>query len=105
MAAEAGSGLNSMFSLSALGVLYLSLMRYKSWLHNAIIRVSILPIAFAASIIRMLTLVLVTYHFGDAAGPGFLHGAAGIPLLLVALALILGLDTILVRLVKSRGER
>jgi exosortase B len=97
LVADACSGLNSMFSLSALGLLYLYVMRRRSWLHNGIILASILPIAFAANIVRVLVLVLITYHFGDAAGQGFLHGAAGIVLLLVALVLILLLDAILAR--------
>ena len=50
---------------------------------------SILPIAFAANIVRVIVLVLITYHFGDEAGQGFLHGAAGIVLMLVALVLLL----------------
>jgi len=91
-----------MFSLSALGLLYLYLMRHKSWLHNAIMLASTLPIAFAANIIRVLALVLVTYHFGDAAGQGFLHDAAGIVLLLVALTILLSLDAVLARLIKPR---
>jgi exosortase B len=97
LVADACSGLNSMFSLSALGVLYLYLVRRKSLLHNGLILASILPIAFAANIIRVLTLVLVTYHLGDAAGQGFLHGAAGMVLLLAALALLLVLDAVLAR--------
>jgi exosortase B len=102
LVADACSGLNSMFSLSALGLLYLYLMRHKSWLQNGIILASILPIAFAANIIRVLVLVLVTYHFGDEAGQGFLHGAAGILLMLVALLILLLLDAILARLINSR---
>ncbi len=33
-------------------------------------------------------LVLVTYHFGDAAGQGFLHGFSGMVLFIIALILI-----------------
>ena len=47
-----------------------------------------------------MTLVLVTYHFGDEAGQGFLHGAAGIPLILVALAVLFATDALLVALGK-----
>jgi len=32
-----------------------------------------------------MVLVLVTYYFGDAAGQGFIHGAAGILLFVIAL--------------------
>ncbi|MDO8596856.1 MAG: exosortase B, partial [Sulfuricaulis sp.] len=37
LVADACSGLNTMFSLSALGLLYLHLMRYQSWWHNGLI--------------------------------------------------------------------
>lgn len=103
LVADACSGLNSMFSLSALGLLYLYIMRHQSWLHNGLMIASILPIAFVANIVRVLALVLVTYHFGDEAGQGFLHGAAGIVLLLVALTFILTLDAVLARLIRPRS--
>jgi exosortase/archaeosortase family protein len=60
---------------------------------------SILPVAFTANLVRVIVLVLITYHFGDAAGQGLLHGAAGIMLLIVALSILMGLDSILARLV------
>ena len=50
--ADACSGLNSMFSLSALGLLYLYIIRRPSWLHNALMVAAILPIAFTANIVR-----------------------------------------------------
>lgn len=95
LVADACSGLHSMFSLSALGLLYLYLMRHKSWLRNGIIIASILPMAFLANIIRVMTLILVTYHFGDEAGQGFVHGAAGIVLFVVALVGLFTLDSLL----------
>lgn len=104
LVADACSGLNSMFSLSALGLLYLYLMRRPSILHNAIVIASILPMAFAANIIRVLALVLVTYHFGDEAGQGFLHGAAGMVLVIAALALLLAVDGLLASVLPSRAK-
>jgi exosortase B len=98
LVADACSGLNSMFSLSALGALFMYLAARSSLLHNAIMLASILPIAFAANIVRVTALILITYHFGDRAGQGFLHGAAGILLLLVSLTILLLLDAILGRI-------
>ncbi len=92
LVADACSGLNSMFSLAALGALFIHIMGRKSRLHTALLVLAIVPIAFAANIVRVITLVLITYHFGDAAGQGFLHGAAGIVLMLVALAAFFALD-------------
>lgn len=92
LVADACSGLNSMFSLAALGALFIHVMGRKSRLHTALLVAAIVPIAFAANIVRVISLVLITYHFGDAAGQGFLHGAAGIVLMLVALAAFFALD-------------
>lgn len=100
LVADACSGLQSMFSLSALGLLFMHLTARASLLHNAIMLACILPIAFAANIVRVMILVLVTYYFGDAAGQGSLHGAAGILLLVAALIILFLLDAILVRLFK-----
>jgi exosortase/archaeosortase family protein len=45
--------------------------------------------------VRVMILVLVTYHFGDEAGQGFVHGFAGMVLFLVALVLMLITDKVL----------
>jgi exosortase B len=95
LVADACSGLHSMFSLTAMGLLYLYLMEHKSWLRNGILIVSILPIAFAANVVRVMVLVLVTYHFGDEAGQGFIHDSAGIVLFVVALLFLFALDGLL----------
>jgi len=78
-------------------------MARPSRVHNAIMLISILPIAFAANIVRVVALVLVTYHFGDEAGQGFLHGAAGIVLMLVALVFFFALDALLAGLLGRRA--
>lgn len=92
LVADACAGLNSMFTLEALGLLYMNLMNYKSAVRNVALAILIIPISFIANIIRVMILVLVTYHFGDEAGQGFVHGFAGMVLFLVALALILSVD-------------
>jgi len=102
LVADACSGLHTMFSLSALGLLFMYQTARKSVLHNAIMLASILPIAFVANIVRVLVLMLVTYHFGDAAGQGYLHGAAGVVLLMSALAVLLVLDAVLARIIAPR---
>jgi exosortase B len=99
--ADACSGLHSMFSLSALGTLFMYLMGRKTRLHSAVMLVAILPIAFAANIVRVITLVLVTYYMGDEAGQGFLHGAAGMVLMLVALMFFFLLDRVLDKLLPA----
>lgn len=95
MVADACAGLNSMFTLEALGMLYMNLMRYTSVARNVTLAVMLVPIAFCANIGRVMILVLVTYYFGDAAGQGFVHGFAGMVLFMIALMLMLVLDKVL----------
>lgn len=92
---DACAGLNSMFTLEALGMLYMNLMNYTSFRRNLALALLLIPISFAANIVRVIILVLVTYHFGDEAGQGFVHGFAGMVLFMVALALMLGADKVL----------
>jgi exosortase len=92
MVADACSGLHSLFSLSALGLLYVHLMAYRSRLHNGLLVGSILPIAVVTNFIRVIVLVLVTFHFGDAAAQGFVHGFAGLAMFAIALSVIFVLD-------------
>ena len=103
LVADACSGLHSMYSLTALGTLFMYIMQRPSRLHNAVMLASILPIAFVANIVRVIALVLITYHFGDEAGQGFLHGAAGLGLMLVALLCFFALDAGLARLGRRGG--
>ena len=102
LVADACAGLNSMFTLEALGLLYMNLMRYQSATRNVLLALLIVPISFCANVVRVMILVLVTYHFGDEAGQGFVHGMAGMVLFLVALTLILSVDKLLGLTVKER---
>jgi exosortase B len=100
LVADACSGMHSMFSLSALGTLYMYLMNRKSRLHNAIMLAMILPTAFFANVVRVVILVLITYYAGEEAGRGFLHGFAGMALLVVSLSILFGIDAVLARLIR-----
>jgi exosortase B len=92
MVADACAGLNSMFTLEALVLLYMNLVGHKSPVRNVLLALSAIPISFCANVVRVVILVLVTFHFGDEAGQGFIHGFAGMVLFLVALMLTMTLD-------------
>jgi exosortase len=74
--ADACSGLNSMVALTGLGLIYVYVGSRDSRWHNTLLLSSVLPVAFAANVIRVMTLLLVTYYFGDAAGRTFHSSAA-----------------------------
>ena len=95
MVADACAGLHTLLTLEALGLLYLNLVRRDSMVRNVGLAILIVPISFTANVIRVIALTLITYHFGDEAGQGFLHGFAGIVLFLSALLLIIGFDLVL----------
>ncbi len=101
---EACAGLQTMFTLEAMGLLYASLMNHGSALRNALLALLVVPIAFCANVVRVMVLALVTYHLGDAAGQGFLHGFAGMVLFLVALVLVMAVDALLGRLLPAPRE-
>ena len=95
LVADACAGLQTLLTLEALGLFYLNVVRHTSPVRNVVLALLIIPISFLANVIRVITLTLVTYHFGDAAGQGFLHGFAGMVLFLTALSLILFVDSAL----------
>lgn len=101
LVADACSGLHSIISLAALGVLFVHLVGRASRWHNGILLASVLPIAFAANVARVLVLALLTFSFGDQAGRGFLHASAGLLLFAIALAALLGLDAALARVLAA----
>jgi len=95
LVADACAGMHTLISLEALGLLYLNLVKHDSLFRNITLAILIIPISFTANVIRVMVLTLVTYYFGDAAGQGFVHGFAGMVLFVVALTLIMGVDSIL----------
>ncbi len=105
LVADACSGLHSLYSLSALGVLFLYLGRHRSVAENLILGAAILPIAYVANVVRVMLLVLITFHFGDAAGQGFLHDFTGIVLFVAALMLLIGSDWLLGVAFKKEGGK
>jgi exosortase B len=99
---EACAGLQTMFTLEAMGLLYASLMNHSSLWRNTLLVLLVVPIALCANVVRVVSLALVTYYLGDDAGQGFLHGFAGIVLFLTALALVVAVDGLLGRVLAPR---
>jgi exosortase B len=93
---DACSGLNSLIGLTAISLFYIYVMRGTSWRYAAVLIAFVIPIAVIANIVRIMTLVLITYFFGDAAAQGFLHVGAGVLLFTIALLLIFLVDHLLV---------
>lgn len=95
LVADACAGLNSVFALEAIGVFYMSVVGHVNKWRNIALALLILPISFISNVTRVITLVLVTYYFGDEVGQGFVHDFAGILLFMVATLLMIVADSFL----------
>ena len=92
---DACAGLNSIISLTAVGLFYIYLMHNASWRYSLLLLALLLPIAIAANVIRVIILVLLTYYFGNEVAQGYLHDFAGIVTFVSALLLFFLVDQIL----------
>lgn len=99
---DACSGMNSMTGLVAISLFYIYLLRNASWRYSLFLVCLVIPIAVIANIIRVATLVLLTYFFGDAVAQGFLHMAAGLLLFTSALLLVFLVDNLMSYVLRRR---
>lgn len=106
LVAAACSGLNSIISVSAIVLLYVYLLHGSAGRYAALLVLTVLPVAIFANFVRVLVLILITYHFGDAAAQGYLHDFAGLFTFATAVLGIFAVDALLtpVRRRLSREE-
>ena len=97
---DACVGLNSLVSLAAVGTFYIYLIKPEKIWHTLILVGMIFPAAFAANIIRVSALILITYYFGDEAGQGFLHDFSGLVMFTSALLVFLLTDSLILMALK-----
>lgn len=102
---DACAGLNSLVSLSAIGLFYVYIMRGSNWRYSMLLLAMVVPVAIAANIVRVAILVLLTYHAGDAVAQGFLHKFAGMVTFTSALLFIFLLDSLLKPLREALAPR
>lgn len=101
---DACSGMNSLIGLIAITLFYIYLLRNASWRYSLFLVCLIIPVAIAANVVRITTLILLTYYFGDAVGQGFLHVTAGLFLFVLSLGIMFALDSLAFSFVKPRRE-
>lgn len=94
LVAAACSGLNSLISLSAISLFYVYVRHQMDWQYAAFLILAILPVAIFANLVRVLILILLTYHAGEAAAQGFLHNFAGMTMFITALLTIFAIDIV-----------
>jgi exosortase len=105
LVADACSGVNSLIALTAVGAVYLYAVKHHDWRVNALVLVSLIPIAIAANVLRVTALVLITYFLCYDAGQGFLHEGAGLLMFAAALGLVFLIDGLaLIAFARRKGD-
>jgi exosortase len=92
--AAACAGLNSLISLSAIGLFYVYVRHNANWRYAMLLMLAIVPVAILANFIRVLLLIMITYYLGDEAAQGFLHGLSGITMFLFSVIGIFAVDSL-----------
>ena len=102
LVAAACAGLNSIVTLTALCLFYVYLRHRSNPVAFLVIALAAIPIAVVANFVRVLVLILMTYHLGDAVAQGFMHDFAGLLMFSVALFTIFAVDKAAAPLFSSR---
>ena len=89
---QACSGMNSLISLSAIGLFYIYIRRSPPSAYYAFYIPVIIAFAILGNLGRVLILVLLTHYFGDAVAQGYLHETAGLVTFTISLAGVIAVD-------------
>ena len=92
LVAAACAGLSSIVTLGALCLFYVYLRHRSNFTAFVVMSLAAIPVAIVSNFVRVLVLVVVTYHFGDSAAQGFIHDFAGLLMFAVALVTVFGID-------------
>ena len=92
---DACSGMNSIFALTAIGVLYAYVFHRDEKIRSLLLWIATVPIAIAANFVRVLALVLLAYYRGVDQLQGAFHGLTGLGLFVVAVVLFYLFDALL----------
>ncbi|MCJ2180058.1 exosortase [Novosphingobium album (ex Hu et al. 2023)] len=102
--ADACAGLNSLFSLVAIGMFYIYLRHRADWRYALVLSVFVPPIAVLANFARVVILMLVTHGLGAAAAQSILHETTGLLMFVVALCVLMAIDALLGPLRRRLGR-
>jgi exosortase len=88
---EACSGIRSLMSLTALCVVYTYLI-HSSWIPRVTLFVMVIPIAIIANVARVTVTGVLAHYASMETAMDVFHTVGGIPVFLIAAALLLGIS-------------
>lgn len=100
---DACSGIRSLISLLAAGVILAYLMLPNRWLKLAVVAL-VVPVAVATNALRVATAGLLAEYFGPQTLAGAMHDAVGWVVFMVAFLVLAGVTTLLKRLAERGGD-
>lgn len=102
--AEACSGIRSLISLLTLGIVFGYFTDSRFWV-RALIALSTIPVAIVSNGARVAGTGILAHHWGPEAAQGFFHEFSGWVVFMVAFALMLALQQVIVRLAPDAPAR
>ena len=97
---EACAGMNSIFALTALAMLYLREGIQRSGWHIGLLVACVIPVAVLTNFLRIVLLVLSTQFIGDQFAQGVFHETAGIFAFVFSMMILAGIDWLALRICK-----
>ncbi len=91
---EPCSGFRSLITMISLVLVYVYLVK-GHMLKKLILTSFIVPMALLGNLVRVITLCLITFYFGEEAGQGFFHNFSGIVIFIITILGLMGMETLL----------
>lgn len=92
LVAAACSGMNSLFSLAAIGTFYVHVRHNNDWRHATLLVLAVVPVALGTNLIRVILLLVAVNIWGVRVLDTPLHMATGLSMAALALALLALID-------------
>lgn len=94
------SGFRSLITMISLGAVYIYVIK-GAWQKKMILAASIIPLALLGNLIRVTSMCLVTFYFGEPIGHKY-HDISGFVIFVVLIAGLMGMDALMEK--KSRAK-
>lgn len=91
------SGFRSLVTMFSLVLVYIYMIK-GTLKKKLILAFFIIPFALLGNLIRVITLCLITFYFGEDAGQGFFHNFSGIVIFVITIFGIIGIESIMNKL-------
>jgi exosortase len=94
---EACSGFRSLITMFSLVLVYVYIIK-GNYLKKILLTSFIIPMALFGNLVRVITLCLITFYFGEEAGQGFFHNFSGIVIFIITLLGLMGAESLINRM-------